>query len=148
MQNSNEIRVLPNYPDYKIHKYGSVYKVKNGNEVKTLNKPNEKGLTLIKLKKNGVSHQETLQDLLDSVFTVEEIFGNFQETPYQRFEKELTNKEKFINKWIEKYYHEDADDEYGNLDYVRAEAQREYEPIELDEWAGDQMEQYERDNYY
>lgn len=218
MQNLNETRVLTNYPAYKISTNGTVTKVADNTEASTMKKPDSRGLARVKLYKDGKSYKETVQDLMLSVFTEEEIFGdgktvfdtdetddmseddcltlNFWPYPDNRevwidgnliavneklvvdylsylplplfknpcmpymTEKEednynnlrerlaypLTNKEKFINNWIEKYYHKDADDEYGNLDYVKAEAQREYEPIELDEWAGEEMElisQYE-----
>jgi hypothetical protein len=59
---------------------------------------------------------------------------------YEKKLKKLTNREKFINNWLHKYYDKDADDEDGNIQYLTAEAEQEYDmTIGLDEWAGSQM---------
>jgi hypothetical protein len=37
------------------------------------------------------------------------------------------NRNEFIQNWIDKYYVEGADDETGNLDYLRAEGEKEHD---------------------
>ena len=37
-----------------------------------------------------------------------------------------SNREIFIENWINKYYDEEANDECGNIDYLTAEAEREF----------------------
>ena len=79
MQIKNETRVLTNYPAYKISTNGSVYKIADlttDSEVNTMKKPDSRGLARIRLYKDGKSYKETVQDLLLSVFTEEEIFGD------------------------------------------------------------------------
>ena len=81
MQNSNankqlESRILTKYPDYSVDINAKVINITKNKEVKILKKDDAQGLARVKLYKDGVSYKETIQDLMLSAYTEEEIFGD------------------------------------------------------------------------
>jgi hypothetical protein len=41
-------------------------------------------------------------------------------------QNEKMNRDVFMNAWVNRYYVEDADDKTGNIDYLKAEGEKEY----------------------
>ena len=84
----------------------------------TLNSKIQK-IQLQELNKIHSFHQNVCESQRKELERLNKMFIDFHK-------KNKSNKDMFIENWINKYYEEGSDDELGNIDYLTAEAEREF----------------------